>query len=464
MSLTRYFMFMICGLFLAGLWTIVTSNIQIRFHDFDRILYNNSTIEEQAVESPEQIAQNPALYSFLASTLNISNVNEAVPETGNEHPRTIKCTEIPAINIDPAVPCAPNDEESSWGPVLRHNAANMAMEDAKPGEDTRSFMFKTNSQAMVSGECGPACVEINIEQHRAAYSDSVVCNGLARAIPENRYCLPVIFHAFWGALPVNQHVRLYILSYLITQDLEFSQLWIWSRNGVDLGQDPLIASFAEHPNIKFMQFNAVEIIQSLKTPLILENLIGARDGMYWLESDLFRVLILYAFGGVYTDMDFLFLRNFGPLLGREWFYQWGSHCVDMNGATMRLFANSSLGYALLEHIVGTPPQGGTTVWGRDTYRAVDSKMKILRYPTCFFNPTWLTGYDIYGGGTHRNSWHGAFGFHLHGPVFTKGASAAADSDYWGIRHEMCEYCKRKHGGGLPGMNWSLLNGTLGISC
>ena len=394
---------------------------------------------------------------------NLTGVNEINPET--RHPvKKTTCTEIPAIDVAPQVSCAPDDHESSWGPVLRHNAARMAVEDGKPGENTRSFMFRTHSPAMVSGECAAACVEINIEQHRAAYSDIVVCNGLARMIPEDRYCAAVIFHAFWGTSPVNQHVPLFILSYLITQDLEYTQLWVWSRNGVDLTQDPLLSPFVQHPNVKFLQFNAAEIIHSLKTMAIPRDLISARDSMYWLESDLFRILILYAFGGVYTDMDFVFLRNLGPLLGREWFYQWGSHCVDMNGAAIRLFANSSLGRALLEQIISVPPQGGTTAWGRDAYRAVDQRISILRYPACFFNPTWLTGYDIYTGGTHRNSWHGAFGFHLHGPVFTKGLTAAADSDYSGIRREMCEYCGRMHGGGLPGMNLSVRSEPLGRIC
>ena len=346
----------------------------------------------------------------------------------------IKCREIPPIQESPAIPCAPDDHESSWAHVIRRNVATMAIEDGKPGEETRPFLFPVN----ISRMCGAGCVEINMEQHRAAYSDIVMCNQLARTIPDERYCWQVIFHAFWGALPVNPHVPFYILSFLITQDLEFSQLWIWSRKGVELEQDPLMVTFVGHPNVRFKQFDGTEIIRSLESTVISETLFEAKDEIFWLESDLFRVLILYAFGGVYTDMDFLFLRNFGPLLGREWLYQWGSHCVDMNGAAMRLFAKSPLGHALLEHIASVPPQGGTTAWGRDTYAAVGRKIKILRYPSCFFNPTWLTGHDIYSGGTHRNSWHGAFGVHLHGPVFTKGQTAAADSDYAGVRRELCE--------------------------
>ena len=92
----------------------------------------------------------------------------------------MKCREIQPIQAGPEVPCAPDDQESesSWGPVLRHNVAQMAVEDGKEGEETRSFnlMFRAN----FSRECGAGCVEINIEQHKAAYSDiqDVTCNQL----------------------------------------------------------------------------------------------------------------------------------------------------------------------------------------------------------------------------------------------------------------------------------------------
>ena len=186
----------------------------------------------------------------------------------------IKGRVIPPIQESPEVPCAPDDQESSWAPVIRRNVAKMAIEDGKPGEETRPFLFPVNLFRV----CGAGCVEINMEQHRAAHSDIVMCNQLARTIADERYCSPVIFHAFWGTLPVNPHVPLYILSFLITQDLEHSQLWIWSRKGVELEQDPLMAPFVSHSNVHFKQFDGTEIIRSLKTTAIPEKLIEAKDG------------------------------------------------------------------------------------------------------------------------------------------------------------------------------------------
>lgn len=366
---------------------------------------------------------------------------------------------IPEIDGYARFGCAADDSEGSWGPILQHNLETMALEDSKPGEAARSFMLRG-----FPGECGTGCLDITLEKHTGAYSDLLMCNRLARNISNSRYCSPVIFHTYWASPPVPPQVPLYVVSFLTTQDLEFAQLWIWSRKGISLEQDPRMSPFLGHPNIQFRQYSGADIVQALNSTSIPETLFLANDAHYWLETDLFRVLILHTFGGIYTDMDFLYLRNFGPILGQEWLYQWGSHCVDMNGAVMRLFARSDLGRALLEHILSVPPQAGTTAWGRDTYRAVSRHTQILRYPSCFFNPTWLTGHDIYKGGTHRNSWHGAFGFHLHGPVFSKGPLAEDHSDYASVVREICTFCKHHHEGGLPRMSSALLNQSFSIHC
>ena len=37
-----------------------------------------------------------------------------------------------------------------------------------------------------------------------------------------------------------------------------------------------------------------------------------------------RLLVLHKYGGVWVDMDVVFLRDFKPLLDQEWMYMWGS--------------------------------------------------------------------------------------------------------------------------------------------
>ena len=48
---------------------------------------------------------------------------------------------------------------------------------------------------------------------------------------------------------------------------------------------------------------------------ILEGIphLKAMDGKHYLQSDLLRILVLYKYGGVWVDMDIIFLRDFKPL-------------------------------------------------------------------------------------------------------------------------------------------------------
>ena len=40
----------------------------------------------------------------------------------------------------------------------------------------------------------------------------------------------------------------------------------------------------------------------------------SEDGKHYLQSDLLRLLALHKYGGVWVDMDIIFLRDFKPIL------------------------------------------------------------------------------------------------------------------------------------------------------
>ena len=57
------------------------------------------------------------------------------------------------------------------------------------------------------------------------------------------------------------------------------------------------------------------MVESMNTPL--ENkfdLLNANDSLNWAAGDLFRILVLYNYGGVYVDFDVAFLRDFSQFL------------------------------------------------------------------------------------------------------------------------------------------------------
>ncbi|KAJ3735218.1 hypothetical protein DFJ43DRAFT_1058790 [Lentinula guzmanii] len=95
------------------------------------------------------------------------------------------------------------------------------------------------------------------------------------------------------------------------------------------------------------------------------------DSKAWLDGDLIRLLLLWNFGGVWVDMDFLLTRDLEPLLEHEFVTQWD--CYDkkytpLNGALMRFHAYSPY---LCEafHIMATdsPPRPHSTDWGSTLY-------------------------------------------------------------------------------------------------
>ena len=332
--------------------------------------------------------------------------------------------------------CCPKDVESCYLPLQHRNVARLARL-ARGSAAAPPALFSGGGGAP---QCGAGKVNVSIASNPAHYADSESCMLFLRSIPDSKFCEPVIFHAFWGTLPVRKHVVWFLLSFLSTQDLSHSQLWLWSpTRPSEFANDPIVKSFGRHPNIRIKHWDASSEFSKIDSPVAAKFpnaksvVASAHDSKYWLDSDLFRVLTLLRYGGVYVDTDLLFLRDFGPILGHEFLYQWGSNCVSANGAVMRMFSNSALANELLGLLLATPPRPLEFDWGRDMYVKITAKENFVLYPTCFFNPVWMIGkyHQFYQPSKpwHAQTWHGAFAFHLHGEVFSLGPTAHAESSY-----------------------------------
>jgi hypothetical protein len=58
------------------------------------------------------------------------------------------------------------------------------------------------------------------------------------------------------------------------------------------------------------------------------------DQYNWKAGDLMRTVALYKYGGLYVDLDVLFVRSFEPLLGEDFVYQWSCHAYWQNAAVI----------------------------------------------------------------------------------------------------------------------------------
>ena len=247
---------------------------------------------------------------------------------------------------------------------------------------------------------------------------------------------PIIpYHVYWSGR-TSWRVEMFIKSYLYTQNLACSRLWIWldtdkHMNAVDnmLVKDPLFARFlpfVERGDIVLKPWtfpsriplpkteDNTDGLGYYKTPgytntqgetTVAEGLIDDKDGQQWLVltpkqmtflpvmvSDAVRFVVLHIHGGVYLDIDALLLRDMRPLLlpsNHSFAERWGAHPHpgDYNTAVLSLSANSSLSSYLIRAGVRMGLNFHPRVIGRMAWKdGRDNELAMLE--TAAFDPVW----------------------------------------------------------------------------
>ncbi|KZT37447.1 hypothetical protein SISSUDRAFT_987638 [Sistotremastrum suecicum HHB10207 ss-3] len=201
------------------------------------------------------------------------------------------------------------------------------------------------------------------------------------------------YHAYWRAdlVPFGERQEWMIKSFFATQDLSRSVLILWS-NG-DLRSNPFISSWlSRFPQSFQLRIVNVDALSS-GTALEQSPLIHQKDSKAWVDGDLVRLLVIWAFGGVWVDMDSLLTRDLRPLLEHEFFTQWD--CYDkpytpFNGALMHFEQHSPYLCEAFNIIASSPPpRHGSVDWGTLLYTKLWRRLvaggippfKIL--PFCF---------------------------------------------------------------------------------
>jgi len=247
---------------------------------------------------------------------------------------------------------------------------------------------------------------------------------------------PIIpFHVYWTG-PATWRVEVFIKSYLYTQNLACSRLWLWldsdkNPNAVKnmMTKDALFARFlplVERGDIVLKAWNFPKRIPLPKdeedkngfgyysTPgrpnaegekALAENIIEDKDGQQWLVltpkqmtflpvavSDAVRFIVLHIHGGAYFDMDVLMLRDMRPLLlpkEHAFAERWAAHPHpgDYNTAIMSLSANTSLSSYLLYGGIRMGVNFHPRVLGRMAWK--DGRdQEFLMLETGAFDPIW----------------------------------------------------------------------------
>jgi hypothetical protein len=232
------------------------------------------------------------------------------------------------------------------------------------------------------------------------------------------------FHFYWRVPgPFERKQVLPIKSSIVTQNRDKVDFILWSNTDLSTNEyvKPLL------PYITLKQWNLRDEVRD--TPLENAGVLNGTvdDPLCYLGGDIFRLLCLYKYGGVYIDMDVAVLRDLNPLLAYEFMYQWGSSGTTksepdlrQNGAVMRMFAGSRLATDLLNELRNTPGNPNSTCWGTDLYKKVyQHNRNWYTFPCAWFNTEWGLGIPLQpfkknqNGNDSSELFDGAFTWHWH---------------------------------------------------
>jgi hypothetical protein len=264
-----------------------------------------------------------------------------------------------------------------------------------------------------------APVAISPESHYALYHDWPAAMNFCRSLPDVAPGAPVTFHMYWRqrraglfrkARPFGRKQALPVKAFFATQDAARCSLVLWSDE--DLSANERLRPFASRVTFRLYRPDVeVRGTELEDRPEIYRQ----QDHRVWRDGDLFRILVLHNYGGVYVDMDMVLLRSLGALLQQEFIYQWDVYDGQYNGALMHLWKGSAFARELIRGVTEISP--GHSNWGRaNLVRAVDLGHPITIFPSTFFNTEWQTKEPFEPFKKTPNSanmYDGAFAWHWH---------------------------------------------------
>ena len=257
-------------------------------------------------------------------------------------------------------------------------------------------------------------INISLDTHPDLYVDYKKTQGFLHSIKEEDHSYPkevTNFHVYTEVTTPKE--LLAIKSYLATQDQEHTKLTVWSdydifKPNCCVGH-PTLEPYKDL--VEFRVYDPAEL--AVGTPLegLEKYLKPPDDDRHWMMSGIMRFLVLYKFGGIYYDMDMVLLRDFVPILGQNFAYQWGSSidfakerrwepdchgpCAALMGATKADPTGKTPGSYFIEscmnQLINTEIQLRSTCFDEDMLGYVYQRNPKLFtvFPSPFFNTEWL---------------------------------------------------------------------------
>lgn len=202
---------------------------------------------------------------------------------------------------------------------------------------------------------------------------------------------PIQFHCFWSGTIGDKHITS-IKSFLVTQPHNYHiNLWLDKDNGWNnIQNNQLLNQLKKNITIRCYDYN----IEKLKT--IYEHYNTILPNNVKLKANRFRYLILHNYGGVYFDLDCIFIKSFEPLINLdiEFCYQWSIYPFA-NNAIMRVKKKSEISKEILNLSIKYLEINGieseqTALMSHFIFKTNHFKnLKFYMLPCTFFDPIWI---------------------------------------------------------------------------
>ena len=192
----------------------------------------------------------------------------------------------------------------------------------------------------------------------------------------------ILFHTYWCGY-FDRKQCLSIKSLLATQNSYSYNVWLWiDEKDKDINENnPWLKQIESRVQIKYYdpQRDVTEDIFKPVKFLFKEN----RNLAF--RADSFRMWALYRYGGVWFDLDIMFLKDLYDLLkGPEFVYAW-EKCYYANNAVIYMRSGSYINEYLARKVV---KKCTTQPWSLFDYS--DRKLRNLCvYPASLFDPVWV---------------------------------------------------------------------------
>jgi hypothetical protein len=242
-------------------------------------------------------------------------------------------------------------------------------------------------------------LDISIDKHQEFYTTEGVnkCLEFLRNLDYTKYEYPknvTNFHIYTELKTDKQ--RMVLKSFLATQNLEHTRLFVWSD--YDITDNEILKPYLDYAEFKV--YNPRE--EAKGTILEGSQWLNAKDSKHWMNSGILRFLVPHKYGGIWADMDMIFLRDLKPILDQEFAYMWGtstdfarmkggSDCYGPCAAFMNIHKNSEHSKICLEEIIKTKIRPNTTCLDHELLANVFRIKPFTVFPCVFFNTEWQMG-------------------------------------------------------------------------